>query len=145
MVWILAGGRARAPSVSLLTPITPYWVPVPDLHRHGPRAWAQSLAPMTAAVMNSVGQQRAGLGSAMTNTSREVGGVLGIALLGAILTTQLKDASSRLPIAHLGLNDTAALGDRGGGQARQPRRGSGIGLSPSTQAAVTTGAFNDRS
>jgi hypothetical protein len=48
------------------------------------------MAPMTAAVMNAVGPQRAGLGSAMTNTSREVGGVFGIALLGTILTTKLK-------------------------------------------------------
>jgi EmrB/QacA subfamily drug resistance transporter len=44
-----------------------------------------TMAPMTAAVMNAVGPQRAGLGSAMTNTSREVGGVFGIALLGTIL------------------------------------------------------------
>jgi EmrB/QacA subfamily drug resistance transporter len=51
-----------------------------------------TMAPMTAAVMNAVGPQRAGLGSAMTNTSREVGGVLGIALLGTILTTKLKSS-----------------------------------------------------
>ncbi len=49
-----------------------------------------TMAPMTAAVMNSVGAERAGLGSAMTNTSREVGGVFGIALLGTILTTRLR-------------------------------------------------------
>ena len=49
-----------------------------------------TMAPMTAAVMNAVGHERAGLGSAMTNTSREVGGVFGIALLGTILFTRLK-------------------------------------------------------
>jgi EmrB/QacA subfamily drug resistance transporter len=47
------------------------------------------MTPMTAAVMNAVGPQRAGLGSATTNTSREVGGVFGIALLGTILTTRM--------------------------------------------------------
>src|SRR5437868_13090824 len=61
-----------------------------------------TMAPMTAAVMNAVGPQRAGLGSAMTNTSREVGGVFGIALLGTILTTRLGSAFStgiaRLPL-----------------------------------------------
>jgi EmrB/QacA subfamily drug resistance transporter len=63
---------------------------------------AAVMTPMTAAVMNSVGPQRAGLGSAMTNTSREVGGVFGIALLGTILTTKLK--SSLTPaLAGLGL------------------------------------------
>jgi hypothetical protein len=51
-----------------------------------------TMAPMTAAVMNAVGHERAGLGSAMTNTSREVGGVFGIALLGTILTTRLRSA-----------------------------------------------------
>jgi hypothetical protein len=68
---------------------TPYWmlVPVFVLMGHGMGA---TMAPMTAAVMNSVGPQRAGLGSAMTNTSREVGGVFGIALLGTILTTKLR-------------------------------------------------------
>ncbi|MGA9161399.1 MAG: MFS transporter [Actinomycetota bacterium] len=48
-----------------------------------------TMAPMTAAVMNAVGPERAGLGSATTNTAREVGGVFGIALLGTILTTRL--------------------------------------------------------
>src|SRR5205807_655919 len=49
-----------------------------------------TMTPMTAAVMNAVGAQRAGLGSAMTNTAREAGGVFGIALLGTLLTTKLR-------------------------------------------------------
>jgi EmrB/QacA subfamily drug resistance transporter len=51
-----------------------------------------TMTPMTAAVMNAVGPARAGLGSATTNTSREVGGVFGIALLGTLLTTKLKSS-----------------------------------------------------
>jgi hypothetical protein len=47
---------------------------------------------MTAAVMGAVGAERAGLGSAMTNTSREVGGVLGIAALGTIAFAQVASA-----------------------------------------------------
>jgi hypothetical protein len=78
---------------------------------------AAVMAPMTAAVMNSVGPQRAGLGSAMTNTSREVGGVFGIALLGTVLTTKLK-ASLTPTLAGLGLssaqqNAIAAAGSHG--------------------------------
>jgi hypothetical protein len=59
------------------------------------------MTPMTAAVMNAVGAQRAGMGSAMTNTSREVGGVFGIALLGTLLTTKLKStlATALAPLA----------------------------------------------
>jgi EmrB/QacA subfamily drug resistance transporter len=66
-----------------------YMLPIFMIMGHGMGA---TMAPMTAAVMNSVGPQRAGLGSAMTNTSREVGGVFGIALLGTILTTRLSSA-----------------------------------------------------
>jgi EmrB/QacA subfamily drug resistance transporter len=64
-----------------------------------------TMAPMTSAVMNAVGHERAGLGSAMTNTSREVGGVFGIALLGTVLTTKLK---SSLTSALAGIGLTAS-------------------------------------
>jgi hypothetical protein len=66
-----------------------------------------TFAPMTAAVMGAVGPQRAGLGSAMTNTSREVGGVLGIALLGTVLFDRL--GSVLVPkLAELGLTGRQA-------------------------------------
>jgi EmrB/QacA subfamily drug resistance transporter len=92
---------------------TSFWyiLPVFVVMGHGMGA---TMAPMTAAVMNAVGPQRAGLGSAMTNTSREVGGVLGIAVLGTILTTKLKDsfgpalASIGLPPQQQALLKTAA-------------------------------------
>jgi EmrB/QacA subfamily drug resistance transporter len=51
---------------------------------------ATTMAPMTAAVMASVPVQRAGVASAATNTSRELGGVFGIALLGAVVTSAFK-------------------------------------------------------
>lgn len=51
-----------------------------------------TMAPMTAAVMGAVGPERAGLGSAMTNTSREVGGILGIAALGTIAFSTIAGA-----------------------------------------------------
>ena len=44
------------------------------------------MSPMTAAVMSTVPPQRAGMASATTSASREIGGVFGIALLGAIVT-----------------------------------------------------------
>ena len=51
-----------------------------------------TMTPMTAAVMGTVPPARAGMASATTNTSREVGGVFGIALLGAIVTARMKTA-----------------------------------------------------
>jgi EmrB/QacA subfamily drug resistance transporter len=44
------------------------------------------MSPMTSAVMSTVPPQRAGMASATTSASREIGGVFGIALLGAIVT-----------------------------------------------------------
>jgi MFS family permease len=49
-----------------------------------------TMTPMTAAVMGSVETRHAGIASAATNTSREIGGVFGIALLGAIVTSAFK-------------------------------------------------------
>ncbi|HYF11924.1 MAG TPA: MFS transporter [Actinomycetota bacterium] len=86
---VLAGSGLLA--LSSLDVQTSYllMLPVFMVMGHGMGA---TMAPMTAAVMNAVGHERAGLGSAMTNTSREVGGVFGIALLGTILTTRLRSA-----------------------------------------------------
>jgi EmrB/QacA subfamily drug resistance transporter len=85
---VLAGGGLLV--LSRLGTTTSFWLMFPIFMAMGHGIGA-TMAPMTAAVMNAVGHQRAGLGSAMTNTSREVGGVFGIALLGTILTTRLKD------------------------------------------------------
>ena len=91
-----------------------YWFLLPVFVAMG-HGMGATMAPMTAAVMNAVGHQRAGLGSAMTNTSREVGGVLGIALLGTILTTKLK-GSFGPALASLGLSPQAqgAIGSAAG-------------------------------
>jgi hypothetical protein len=59
--------------------------------------WAITLAPMSTAVMGSVEPGRAGLASAAANTSRELGGVLGVASLGALTTAVF----NRAFLAHL--------------------------------------------
>lgn len=51
---------------------------------------ALTMSPMTAAVMGSVEQRQAGIASATQTTSQQVGGVFGIALLGAIVTASFK-------------------------------------------------------
>ena len=111
---------------------TAYLLPVFLVMGHGMGA---TMAPMTAAVMNAVGAQRAGLGSAMTNTSREVGGVLGIALLGTVLTTQLKDAFVPA-VASLGLSaeQATAIGTAAGHGEITPSLL--VGLSPDQIAGV---------
>ncbi|HEV8563741.1 MAG TPA: MFS transporter [Actinomycetota bacterium] len=97
---LLAGGGLLVLGLTLQVDSS-YWFLLPVFVAMG-HGMGATMAPMTAAVMNAVGHQRAGLGSAMTNTSREVGGVLGIALLGTILTTRLK-SSLGPALASLGL------------------------------------------
>ena len=43
------------------------------------------LGPATASIMASIPRERAGVGSAMNDTTRQVGGALGVAVLGTIL------------------------------------------------------------
>jgi MFS transporter, DHA2 family, integral membrane protein len=113
-----------------------YWFmfPIFMIMGHG---MGVTMAPMTAAVMNAVGHQRAGLGSAMTNTSREVGGVLGIAVLGTILTSKITSTFAPA-VASLGL--TPSQGSSIGALASHGDLSSatlaGLGLTSEQQAGV---------
>jgi EmrB/QacA subfamily drug resistance transporter len=49
---------------------------------------AATSAPLTTVLMSAVPSGRAGVGSAMNDTSRELGGALGVAVLGSVLTTR---------------------------------------------------------
>jgi EmrB/QacA subfamily drug resistance transporter len=126
--------------MSRLSASTPYALMVPMFVLMGVGI-ASTMAPMTAAVMNAVGPQRAGLGSAMTNTSREVGGVFGIALLGTILTTKLSGALAPA-LASIGVAPTraAAIEEAAAHGRLDPALVAGL---PPGQAAQVGRAFND--
>ena len=49
-----------------------------------------TMAPSTSSIMSSLPQQKAGIGSAMNDTTRELGGALGIAILGSVLATNYR-------------------------------------------------------
>jgi EmrB/QacA subfamily drug resistance transporter len=128
--------------MTFVQPDTLYWILAIlfVLMGHG---IGSTMAPMTAAVMGAVGPQRAGLGSAMTNTSREVGGVVGIALLGTVLFDRL--GSVLVPrLSELGLSvgqtesirETAAHGFVSLGELRE------LGLTPD-QVEGFVEAFRD--
>lgn len=50
-------------------------------------AMGAAMAPTTEAVMAVLPQERTGAGSAVNNSMRQIGGVLGVAVLGSLLTT----------------------------------------------------------
>jgi EmrB/QacA subfamily drug resistance transporter len=50
-------------------------------------AMAHVMPPATVMIMNSLPRQKAGSGSAVNNTFRQVGGALGVAVLGSVMST----------------------------------------------------------
>ena len=60
-----------------------------------------AMAPATEAIMGALPQAKAGIGSAMNDVVREVGGTLGVAVLGSIVSTSyaasMDDATAALP------------------------------------------------
>jgi MFS family permease len=58
--------------------------------------------PVTESIMGSIPKERAGVGSAVNDTTRQVGGALGVAVLGSIFAAryhQVMDGASALPSA----------------------------------------------
>ena len=64
-----------------------FWTLLPALLVGG-LGMAMSMAPTTSAAMHAVPVDKAGVGSAVINSMRQVGGSIGIALMGAIVATQ---------------------------------------------------------
>ncbi len=61
-----------------------------------------TVVPITAAAMSAVPPQRSGMAASATNTSREVGAVIGVAVLGMLVNSQLR-ASLVSRLTHLGI------------------------------------------
>ncbi|MGP3975005.1 DHA2 family efflux MFS transporter permease subunit [Streptomyces sp. 8N114] len=55
-------------------------------------AMAYIMPPATVSIMQSMPREKAGSGSAVNNTFRQVGGALGVAVLGSLLSTRYRDS-----------------------------------------------------
>ncbi|WP_245204754.1 MFS transporter [Kitasatospora sp. RG8] len=102
-----------------------------------------TFTPVSIAVLQRVGPAQTGMASATINTLRELGGVIGVAALGAVLTHRmtgtLTGSLERLGVAPESVGRAAdALAGAGSGHGS----GSGAALSGPVQAAVD-GAFVD--
>jgi MFS family permease len=62
---------------------------------------ASAMAPVTAAAMSSVRPDKAGVGSAVLNSMRQVGGSMGIAIMGAIVAASATAGRRPDPAAFL--------------------------------------------
>ena len=65
----------------------PYWYLLITIVLLG-GGMAMTMTPMTTQLMSAVPRDRAGIGSAMNDTTRELGGALGVAVLGSLVTSQ---------------------------------------------------------
>ena len=86
-----------------------------------------AMAPATEAIMGSLPKAKAGIGSAMNDVVREVGGTLGVAVLGSIVSTSyasgMDDADRRLPDdAAEAASDSVGRRPRGRRRDRRRRR-----------------------
>src|ERR1700704_2074567 len=77
---------------------TGFWSLLPQLVLGG-IGMALTMSPMTSAAMGSVPTDKAGVGSGVLNSFRQVGGSLGIALMGAILLTYQHPTKSKVVAA----------------------------------------------
>jgi EmrB/QacA subfamily drug resistance transporter len=88
--WLMGGGMTLV-SISLLLYQrvglhSTFWTLLPAMLLGG-AGMALTMSPMTAAAMSAVPVDKAGVGSGVLNSFRQLGGSLGIALMGAILAS----------------------------------------------------------
>jgi EmrB/QacA subfamily drug resistance transporter len=117
--WLMGGGMTLL-TISLLLFGTldaqsSWWNILPGLLVGGV-GMAITMAPTTAAAMGSVPVDKAGVGSAVINSMRQVGGSLGIAIMGALVATTVsvkpfdpRYATEFVPGYHRALHVGAAI------------------------------------
>jgi EmrB/QacA subfamily drug resistance transporter len=118
--WLMAGGLTLvALHLVLLAQLgaeATFWSLLPALLIGGV-GMAITMTPMTAAAMSAVPVETSGVGSGILNTFRQVGGALGIALMGAIVAHEAEAATASgatqidafLDGLHFGLYVAAAI------------------------------------
>jgi sugar phosphate permease len=87
------GGGMTLVGLSLLlyervTVHSSFWTLLPSMILGGV-GMAMTMSPMTSAAMGAVPVDKAGVGSGVLNSFRQVGGSLGIAIMGAIVASYL--------------------------------------------------------
>ncbi|MFJ8251035.1 DHA2 family efflux MFS transporter permease subunit [Streptomyces sp. NPDC094466] len=101
---LVAAGLA---SFALFDTGTPVWVMCLVFFVQG-TGMAHIMPPVTVAVMQALPREKAGSGSAVNNTFRQVGGALGIAVLGSVLSTVYRgDIEGHLDAVPAGARDVA--------------------------------------
>ncbi|MEV5974826.1 MFS transporter [Streptomyces sp. NPDC051921] len=86
---------------------TPVWILEAVFFLQG-AGMAHIMPPVTVSIMQALPREKAGSGSAVNNTFRQVGGALGVAVLGSVLSTTYRgEIEGHLGALPAGLRDTA--------------------------------------
>jgi EmrB/QacA subfamily drug resistance transporter len=98
----LVGLAAVQLTALLWTPHTPVWVLCLTLAAMA--FWMSNvMAPATGSVMGSIPEAKAGIGSAMNDVNRQVGGALGVAIIGSVMNSayraRVNGAAAALPVS----------------------------------------------
>ena len=104
-----------------------------------------AMAPATESVMSAVPEAKAGVGSAMSDVTRQVGGALGVAVIGSIIATAYtRDMSGAPEAAGESIGAAHTIAERVGGTAGQELAGTAgraftdaLGLGLTTAALVS--------
>jgi EmrB/QacA subfamily drug resistance transporter len=98
--WFVGGGMALLAVMlfyySELGAHESFWRILPGLVLGG-IGMGSTMTPVTAAAMSAVPVDKAGVGSAVLNSMRQVGGSLGIAVMGAIVASGARSAAAQGP------------------------------------------------
>ncbi len=130
--WLMAAGMTLLTGSLLLFGTldaeSSFWNILPGLLLGG-FGMAITMAPTTAAAMGSVPVDKAGVGSAVINSMRQVGGSLGIAIMGTLIATQVT----------VGQRDPRYAAEFVDGYHRALRFGAAILLAGAVVAVLTIG------
>jgi DHA2 family multidrug resistance protein-like MFS transporter len=121
-----------------ITASTPIWVLMVTFFLQG-AGMANVIPPTAEAVISSVPREKAGVASAVNNTIRQVGGALGVAALGSVLSGVYRgQISDKLGILPAGTRDAAAESVSATYTAAERAGAAGAGLiGPANDAFVT--------
>jgi EmrB/QacA subfamily drug resistance transporter len=115
--WLVGGGMTLLAGMlfyfTLLGANESFWALLPGMLIGG-FGMGMTMTPLTAAAMSAVAVDKAGIGSAVLNSARQVGGSLGIAVMGAIVASAINSSVANgdpRPIAYLhGFHDALRVG-----------------------------------